>query len=30
MEYPEQLNNFCNYMSHQTRSVLTIEQYRTD
>ena len=30
MEYPEQLNNFCNYMSHLNRSVLTIEQYRTD
>lgn len=30
MEYPEQLNNFCNYMSHLNRSKLTVEQYRTD
>ena len=30
MEYPEQLNNFCNYMTHLNRSKLTIEQYQTD
>ncbi len=30
MEYPEQLNNFCNYLSHLNRSKMTIEQYRTD
>ncbi len=30
MECPEQLNNFCNYMSHLNRSKLTIEQYKTD
>ena len=30
MDYPEHLNNFCNYLSHLNRSKLTIDQYRTD
>lgn len=30
MEYPEHLNQFCNYMNHLNRSKLTIDQYRLD
>ena len=30
MDYPQPLNQFCNYLSHLNRSPLTIQQYRAD